>query len=91
MLRTFMQVLNRSEEAVAARINAMVDEVVAFAQELIRIPTVNPPGDCYADCAQHIGARLIEFGYDVKFVAAEGMAEHTARHPCRREPRRPSP
>jgi succinyl-diaminopimelate desuccinylase len=61
----------------------MQAEMVAFLQELTAIPTVNPPGENYAICAELIGARLAEFGYDVAFVEAEGLPEHTQRHPRR--------
>ncbi|MBZ5608597.1 MAG: acetylornithine deacetylase/succinyl-diaminopimelate desuccinylase family protein [Acidobacteriia bacterium] len=59
----------------------MAGEMVEFLRELVAIPTVNPPGDNYAACADWLGRRLGEFGYDVEYVAAEGRAEHTALHP----------
>jgi succinyl-diaminopimelate desuccinylase len=59
----------------------MTDEIVAFLQELTRIPTVNPPGENYVDCAQTIGKKLVKFGYDVQYLEAEGRPEHTAQHP----------
>lgn len=64
------------QEAAAAR-----DEVVAFTADLIRIPTVNPPGDCYRECAELIHGRLREAGMAVQYVAAEGRPEHTAKYP----------
>jgi succinyl-diaminopimelate desuccinylase len=66
---------------VLERVESMADEMVAFAQELVAIPTVNPPGENYSTCAALIGARLVEFGYEVAYVEAEGLAEHTDRHP----------
>lgn len=69
------------EAAVLERIDSLSGELVAFAQELIRIPTVNPPGEHYRDCAEVIGGRLQEFGYESRYVAAEGMPEHTDRYP----------
>ena len=59
----------------------MADEMVTFAQELVAIPTANPPGENYRACAELIGSRLAEFDYEVAFVAAEGLAEHTDRYP----------
>jgi succinyl-diaminopimelate desuccinylase len=55
--------------------------MVAFAQQLVAIPTVNPPGENYRACAELIGSRLAEFDYEVAYVAAEGLAEHTDRYP----------
>ena len=55
--------------------------MVAFTQDLVRIPTVNPPGDCYAQCAELIAAKLADFGYAVETLAAEGLPEHTPEYP----------
>ncbi len=63
------------------RVESMAGEMVAFLRGLISIPTVNPPGENYAACAEWLGERLAEFGYDVEIVAAEGRPEHTPRHP----------
>jgi len=64
-----------------ARVEADRDEIVAFTAEMIRIPTVNPPGDFYRECAELIGRRLEEAGLAVEYVEAEGRPEHTAGHP----------
>lgn len=56
-------------------------EIVDFTAELVRIPTINPPGENYADAARLIGDQLGRFGFAVEYHAAEGMAEHTATHP----------
>jgi len=69
------------EPGVLARIDAMRDEIVAFLQELTRIPTANPPGENYVECAYAIGRKLTEFGYNVQYLEAEGRPEHTAQHP----------
>jgi succinyl-diaminopimelate desuccinylase len=66
---------------VLERVESMADEMVAFAQQLVAIPTVNPPGENYRACAELIGSRLAEFDYEVAYVAAEGLAEHTDRYP----------
>jgi succinyl-diaminopimelate desuccinylase len=57
------------------------DEMVAFAADLVRIPTVNPPGEHYEDCARFIGDTLGRLGFDIEYFAAEGRPEHTARYP----------
>jgi succinyl-diaminopimelate desuccinylase len=69
-----------TDRALAA-VEALTDEAVAFTSELIRIPTVNPPGELYDDCARLIGARLDAFGFEVEYHAAEGRPEHTRAHP----------
>src|SRR5260370_39373464 len=73
--------MNALEESVLQRVDAMSGEMVDFLARLIAIPTVNPPGENYAPCAELIGSRLREFGYDVAYVPAEGCPEHTTKHP----------
>ena len=34
------------------------DELVSLTSDLIRFPTVNPPGEAYTPCAEYIGRRL---------------------------------
>jgi succinyl-diaminopimelate desuccinylase len=55
-------------DRVCAAVDALRDECAAFLQELVRIPTVNPPGERYEDCARLIGDRLRAFGYAVQYV-----------------------
>ena len=62
-------------------VDAAAPEIVAFTSDLIKVPTVNPPGDHYADCATLIGGRLTACGFDVDYLPSEGSAEHTATHP----------
>lgn len=69
------------EQTVLDRLDSMTGEMVEFLRELIRIPTVNPPGENYRECAELIGEKLRQFGYDVRYVEAEGRPEHTERHP----------
>src|SRR5687768_10313535 len=56
-------------------------EIVAFTSELIRLPTVNPPGEHYDDCARLIGKMLVECGFETEYLPAEGSPEHTQAHP----------
>jgi succinyl-diaminopimelate desuccinylase len=56
-------------------------EIVTFTTELIRVPTVNPPGDHYPECAQLIGRKLEDCGFDVDYLPADGAIEHTPAHP----------
>src|SRR3954447_199740 len=68
-------------DRVVAEIEAAADEAVAFTRDLIRVPTVNPPGEAYEDCARLIGDRLAQCHLEVEYFAAEGCPEHTSRHP----------
>lgn len=73
--------MNDLRARVLREADALRDEVVAFTCELVRIPTVNPPGELYQECARAIGARLEQGGFAVEYHTAVGRPEHTARHP----------
>lgn len=73
--------ISHSEAAVMARVEELGDEMVEFLRELVRIPTINPPGANYADCAAFIGGKLKEFGYEVRYVEAEGLPECARQFP----------
>ncbi len=68
-------------DRVLAAVDAAADEIVAFTSDLIKVPTVNPPGDAYEECARLIGTRLAACGFEVEYLAAEGRPEHTPTHP----------
>ncbi|MDP9264585.1 MAG: acetylornithine deacetylase/succinyl-diaminopimelate desuccinylase family protein [Chloroflexota bacterium] len=55
-------------ERVLAAVDELQGDCVAFLADLVRIPTVNPPGDRYEECARVIGERLGTLGYAVDYV-----------------------
>ena len=71
----------RAADHVLAQVEAARDEIVAFTADMIRVPTVNPPGDAYPECAELIGRRMARAGLAVEYIAAEGRPEHTPAHP----------
>jgi len=71
------QVVDRIFESV----DSLAAEAVAFTSDLIRVPSVNPPGEFYSDCARLIGGVLSRCGFDVEYHPAEGRPEHTTAHP----------
>ena len=64
-----------------SRIDDARDDIVALTRELIRIPTVNPPGDAYAPCAELIGRRLAARGFAVEYLRAENAVGDSERYP----------
>ena len=68
-------------EALLRRIESKRDDLVALTVDLVRIPTVNPPGEAYAECAEFVGERLRNSGYGVEYVRAEGVRGDSARYP----------
>ncbi len=78
------------------RIADKTDDLVALTCDLIRFPTVNPPGDAYAPCAEYIGRRLASRGFEVSYMRGEGTPGDSDRYPrtnvvARREGGRPGP
>lgn len=73
--------LTNTEISIVNRVDELAEEMVEFLCQLVRIPTVNPPGENYAECAELIGGKLKEFGYAVEFITAEGLPECTVQHP----------
>jgi succinyl-diaminopimelate desuccinylase len=68
-------------DRILAEVDRAADEIVDFASRLIRIPTVNPPGEDYETCANVIGDQLRAHGLDVQLLPAIGRVEHTPQHP----------
>jgi succinyl-diaminopimelate desuccinylase len=79
-----------------ARIDGMREEVTALTQALVRIPTINPPGAHYTDCAELLGRRLQARGFEVRYERAHGTPGDSDQFPrtnviARREGRRAGP
>jgi len=62
-------------------IDSRVDDLVGLAADLIRFPTINPPGDNYRPCAEYIGNRLGKKGFAVEYLRAEGVLGDSDRYP----------
>lgn len=70
--------------------------VVSLTQDLIRYPTVNPPGEAYTPCAEFIARYLQALGFETRLIRGEGTPGDTDRFPrtnvvARREGRSPGP
>ncbi len=81
-------------EAIGRQVEDRRDDLVALTSDLIRIPSVNPPGEAYRDCCELIARRLKPLGFEATFVRAEGTPGDSDRYPrwnviARREGRRP--
>ncbi len=77
-----------------ARITDKRDDLIALTQDLVRIPTLNPPGDCYRDICEFIQTRLSASGFDCKLIRAHDTPGDSEKYPrwniiARREGNRP--
>lgn len=58
-------------QALAARREALL----TFCRDLVAIPTQNPPGDHYPECAERIRAELARLGLPCRILEAPGFPE----------------
>lgn len=70
--------------------------LVELTRDLVRFPTVNPPGEAYEPCARFIGERLTGRGFTVDYLRAEGAPGDGEANPrvnvvARRAGARPGP
>lgn len=68
-------------DRILAEVDRAADEIVQFTTDLVRIPTINPPGDEYEACSRFLGDHLRRRDFAVEYIAADGRPEHTVRHP----------
>lgn len=55
-------------KAIDIAVESLEDELTAFACEIVRIRTENPPGENYPECARAIGRMMEKIGCDVEYV-----------------------
>lgn len=68
-------------EELSALIEARRDDLIALTQDLIRIPTLNPPGDNYLDICEFLSKRLKSSGFQVELIRAEGTPGDSDTYP----------
>lgn len=68
-------------EALARVVSDRTDDLVALTRDLIRFPTVNPPGEGYGPCAEFIAHRLRKRGFAIEMIRAEGTPGDNPRYP----------
>lgn len=68
-------------EKLLKTIEDRVDDLVELTADLIRFPTINPPGEAYRPCAEYIGERLRKRGFSVEYIRGEGTPGDSDRYP----------
>lgn len=58
----------QDRQAILRAAEELITEAVDFLQRLIRVPTVNPPGSAYVECATLVGEHLHKLGYAIEYV-----------------------
>ncbi|WP_300038451.1 acetylornithine deacetylase/succinyl-diaminopimelate desuccinylase family protein [uncultured Roseobacter sp.] len=64
-------------QAIAAR----RDDLIALTQDLIRIPTLNPPGQDYRLICEYLDTRLQKSGFETSLIRATGTPGDSDRYP----------
>ena len=72
---------NEILSAVFENIEKSEDNLIRLCQDLIRFPTVNPPGNDYQACVEYIGNRLKNRGFSVEYIRAYGAPGDSADYP----------
>ncbi len=70
-----------TETALLAAIAARRDDLVALTQDLIRIPTLNPPGRNYREICTYLAERLGPKGFAIQMIRAEGAPADSDAYP----------
>lgn len=60
------------EAAFLSQIDQRREALIRLTQDLVRIPTLNPPGQHYRDICDYLAARLLAQGFTAEFVRAKG-------------------
>ena len=64
-----------------ARIDAARDDLIALTQDLIRIPTLNPPGNNYLEICEYLARRLTTRGFQIQLIRAYGTPGDSDSYP----------
>jgi len=67
--------------ALASRITSARDDLIELTQALVRLPTINPPGDGYADICELLARRLEPRGFSIQRIRATGALGDSDRYP----------
>ena len=68
-------------DRLAAAVEARCDDLIALTQDLIRIPTLNPPGENYLEICEYLDRRLRASGFQTELVRAHGAPGDSDKHP----------
>ena len=67
--------------ALTVAIQSRRDDLIALTRDLIRIPTLNPPGDCYREICDYLDKRLQKSGFATELIRAHGTPGDSDKYP----------
>lgn len=62
-------------------IDARRDDLIVLTQELLRIPTLNPPGENYLEICEYLDKRLRRSGFEIELIRAHGTPGDCEKYP----------
>lgn len=81
MERLGMKLENPKTAQFTARVDASRGDLISLTQELIQIPTLNPPGENYLLICEYLAQRLAGRGFEVEMIRAYGTPGDSDKYP----------
>ncbi|MCK4712998.1 MAG: succinyl-diaminopimelate desuccinylase, partial [Marinosulfonomonas sp.] len=72
---------NTITEQLLQEIETRRDALISLTQDLIRIPTLNPPGVNYREICTFLAERLGTSGFKIELIRAEGAIADSDEYP----------
>ena len=69
------------KDSLRQEISRREPELVALTQDLIRMPTLNPPGQGYLEICEYLETRLRACGFECELVRAHGTPGDSEKYP----------
>ena len=72
---------DRRAAALSAALSDRREDLIALTQDLIRIPTLNPPGENYREICDYLDRRLRGSGFQTQMIRAHGTPGDCEAYP----------
>ena len=69
------------DQRLSDEIDARREDLIQLTGDLIRIPTLNPPGENYRDICEFLAKRLRGKGFEIELVRAHGTPGDSEKYP----------
>jgi succinyl-diaminopimelate desuccinylase len=69
------------DQRLSDEIDARREDLIQLTGDLIRIPTLNPPGENYLDICEFLADRLRPQGFEIELVRAHGSPGDSEKYP----------
>tara|TARA_R110002049_G_scaffold117332_2_gene270480 strand:+ start:56500 stop:57873 length:1374 start_codon:yes stop_codon:yes gene_type:complete len=69
------------QSKLSSAIAAKRDDLIALTQDIIRIPTLNPPGQDYRAICEYLDRRLAAHGFETQLIRAYGTPGDSEKYP----------